>query len=122
MKKLIKKLRKGRNGFKNDILRKGDFEGYEFNPPNPPPQPLPHPSPDGKGLSQNSKAQRQSEDVGTFTGFGSWMASLEPDPIAQGVVELPVSAQTAVSEVLSLEEGMFWKCSRVHQRTYLFLV
>lgn len=86
------------------------------NPPNPSPAPPPPPPPlpDNKGLlhQNHSVNQGNNDDIGTFGGFGSWMASFEPDPNARGVVEVaapPVHGQyqQEVSEVLSLEEGKF---------------
>lgn len=83
------------------------------NLPNPSPAPAPpYPHPDNKGLSNqnHSVQQNNNEDIGTFGGLGSWMASFEPDPNARGVVEVaagPIHDQNPqeVSEVLTLEEG-----------------
>jgi len=113
MKKLANKLGKGRK------------DATKVEPPNPLPAPAPHPARgrNNRGLRPNSKAQ-PDDDVGTFDGFGSWMASFEPDPNARGVVELAAQqAQTAIGEVLSLEEGKFlsshfWNCCHTHQSTY----
>ncbi len=72
-----------------------------------PPAPVPSPGPNNKGVFVNPNAHPE-DDIGTFSGLGSWMALFEPDPNAQGIVEVaaqPVHAETAVSQVLSLEGG-----------------
>ncbi|KAK4209624.1 hypothetical protein QBC37DRAFT_49756 [Rhypophila decipiens] len=76
--------------------------------PYPAPVPTPAPYPDNKGISYHHEPHpSNNEDVGTFSGFGSWMASFEPDPGARGVVEIPgpQPCQPIVPEVLSLAEG-----------------
>lgn len=79
--------------------------------PAPAPAPVPSPYPDntGKGVVHKNNIQTDNtEDVGTFSGFGSWMASFEPDPGAQGFVEVPGPAHSqpqVLTKMLSLAEG-----------------
>ncbi|KAM7187279.1 hypothetical protein V8F20_011034 [Naviculisporaceae sp. PSN 640] len=88
----------------------GPYPPNPYHPyPYPAPAPVPAPYPDNKGLVHNSSIQKNdTEDVGTFSGFGSWMASFEPDPGVRGVVEVPgpaLSQQRFITKVLSLAEG-----------------
>ncbi|GAB1316553.1 RING-type domain-containing protein [Madurella fahalii] len=118
MKKLANKLRKFRKDPAKDVpdpWRQDEVLDPKFivlNAPNPSPSLAPHPGTNSKGLRSNSNVQPE-DDIGTFNGFGSWLASFEPDPNARGVVEVaaqPVHPLTAVAEVLSLEEGWPPEC------------
>ncbi|KAK0614694.1 hypothetical protein B0T14DRAFT_528907 [Immersiella caudata] len=75
------------------------------NPPGPLPAPTPNPGPDNRGLRRDFKAAEPKDDVGTFSGFGSWLASFEPDPHGRGVVEVEAQGEGVVSETISLENG-----------------
>ncbi|KAK4168212.1 hypothetical protein QBC43DRAFT_366701 [Cladorrhinum sp. PSN259] len=86
------------------------------NPPGPVPPPVPNPGPNQKGVIRNhDHGVHPEDDITTFSGFGSWMASFEPDPQARGAVEMPVHVETLVTEILTLEEG--WSPEYMFQLT-----
>jgi hypothetical protein len=119
MRKLVNKLKGNKGGAKDNrssylhpdgggAHREEDVSNSKFTVVDPGPVPAPAPRPDEETQSRDVQGQ---DDVGTFSGFGSWMASFEPDPNARGVAEVaaqqPVDAAPTVAEVLSMEDGEF---------------
>lgn len=116
MRKLVNKLKGKKGGAKvnnsshphpdgGGVHLEEDVSNSKFTVVDPGPVPPPAPRPYEETHGRDVQGQ---DDVGTFSGFGSWMASFEPDPNARGVAEVaaqPVDAAPSVAEVLSMEDG-----------------
>lgn len=73
----------------------------------------------GVGLTQPVDPQ---DDVGTFSGFDSWLSSFMPDPHGRGIAEMPV--QPVHTELLNMKGSFYQFCEvfRLYNKSQLTIV
>ncbi len=112
LKKLANKLKKkppGKKGEDQELVRPvWDEVNAKYLTVDPVP-PAPRPFDDHRNRAgKTGQSDRQDDDVGTFSGFGDWMATFKPDPVVRNVVEADAEAvRPYVDELLTMPGSGF---------------
>jgi hypothetical protein len=104
MRKLVAKFKGNRGGEKvtKKTIVHDDDDDDSFKQVVRPPRPAPRPGPVHNPQHGDPVSPVEPhDDVGTFSGFDSWLSSFTPDPHATNVAEMPV--QPVHTQVLTLK-------------------